>query len=112
MAVRFDKPWIAIADGLSQLRGQMGVFQLADEAQQVIFVGYAGGLSLHGLKGEVNQAIKDYSHAKFLRYEITTSYLSRYKEILMVHKADFGELPEHSPEVKLGRLSPAGSPAS
>ena len=110
MAVRFDKPWIEIAQGLSLLRGQMGVFQLADHDQNIVFVGYAGGKSLHGLKGEVSQRIDNHANAIFMRYEITTSYLSRYKEILMVHKADFGELPEHAPEVKLGRLSPAGSP--
>jgi hypothetical protein len=109
MALRFAKPWIDLAQGLDKLRGQMGVFQLADHQQQVIYIGYAGGKSLHGLRGEIGQAAQSYTNAKFMRFEITTSYLSRYKEILMIHQADFGELPEYSPKIKLGRLSPARS---
>ena len=37
------------------------------------------------------------------------SYLSRYEELLMAHRADHGQLPEENasePRRKLGRLSP------
>ncbi len=42
------------------------------------------------------------------RYEITTSYLSRYRELLMVHAADHGAIPAGNvdTDLQLGRLSP------
>ena len=41
-----------------------------------------------------------------IRIEITASYLSRYRELLMLHKAYHGELPPENPNIPLGRLSP------
>ena len=46
MALRLQKPWLSSAEALRQVRGQMGVYQLANEAGEVIFVSYAGGRSL------------------------------------------------------------------
>ena len=48
MALRLQKPWLSSAEALRQVRGQMGVYQLANEAGEVIFVSYAGGRSLGG----------------------------------------------------------------
>ena len=39
--------------------------------------------------------------------EITTAYHTRYRELIMVHIADHGELPMEIPPIKLGKLSPA-----
>ena len=42
MALRLQKPWLSSAEALRQARGQMGVYQLANEAGEVIFMSYAG----------------------------------------------------------------------
>ena len=112
MALRLQKPWLSSAEALRQVRGQMGVYQLANEAGEVIFVSYAGGRSLGGLRGEISRSLTERSEATQVRFEITTSYLSRYKELLMLHQADHGSLPVHDPLVRLGRLSPAGGRAN
>ena len=43
MALRLQKPWLSSAEALRQVRGQMGVYQLANEEGEVILVSYAGG---------------------------------------------------------------------
>ena len=79
------------------LRGNLGVYQLADASQQILFIGYAGGKSLFGLKGEILDAFQAHSTAVWARWEVTSAYMSRYKELLMVHRHDHHELPpKHS----------------
>lgn len=108
MGIRLEKPWLAL-DTAPQLPGQLGVYQLGDAAGQVLFIGYAGGRSLFGLRGEVGDAGEQTPHATCYRVEVTTAYLTRYQELLMLHRADHGELPAHSDPVPgLGRLSPVG----
>ena len=86
----------------------MGVFELANDKGEIIFIGYAGGRSLFGLRGELGKLLR-HSKATQFRYEITTAYLTRYQELLMVFMADHGRLPadnEGRPLPRLGRLSP------
>ncbi|MDA1073471.1 MAG: hypothetical protein O3A63_01750 [Proteobacteria bacterium] len=105
MRTRFDKPLRPLTELDAQ--GHLGVFELADENGQVLFIGYAGGKSLFGLKGEIQAASKRLSAATHFRYEINTAYWTRYQELLMLHKADHGELPAAVEFTgKLGRLSP------
>jgi hypothetical protein len=85
----------------------MGVYQLADSDGEVIFIGYAGGRSPRGLRGEIAAAREDVPGAVAVRFEVTTAYLSRYQELLMLHVADHGTLPRCNPPQNLGRLSPA-----
>ena len=99
MALRLQKPWLSSAEALRQARGQMGVYQLANEAGEVIFVSYAGG-AVGGLRGEISRSLTEQGEATQVRFEITTSYLSRYKELPMLHQADHGSLPVH--DLKLG----------
>ena len=42
------------------------------------------------------------------RFEVTTAYLSRYRELLMAHVADHGAIPSGNTtsDLQLGRLSP------
>lgn len=85
------------------------MFELADDADRVIFIGFAGGRSLFGLRGELDDLLASTKATQF-RYEVNTAYLTRYQELLMVHFADHGYLPiENDPaEVNnLGRLSPS-----
>ncbi len=106
MAARLDKPWIEVSQIAVVLRGHMGVFQLADADNTVIYMGYAGGNSLQGLRGEVTQACADHPDACYFRHEITTSYLSRFRELMMVYMHDHGRLPAGNPKISLGRMSP------
>ena len=112
MAIRLDKPWQTLEEAYTRLRGNMGVFQLADEAGEVLYIGFAGGGSQYGLGGEVRSLAAQISAAAQVRWEVTTAYQSRYRELLSVHQADHGALPKHNLElnhlpVRLGRLSPA-----
>jgi hypothetical protein len=106
-----SKPFLALAPGtVAALSGQLGVYQLADEALRVVYIGYAGGNSLFGLRGELQRALDDppCSASRF-RCEVTQQYASRYLELLMLHVADHGTLPpgnRASPPPRLGRLSP------
>jgi hypothetical protein len=106
MSVRLHKPWRPCR-GLEALLGHMGVFELADADGVVIFVGFAGGRSRFGLRGEIMAAVERFVDCTGYRYEVTTAYLTRYQELLMAHNADLGRLPRHNPAYpRLGRLSP------
>ena len=106
MAVRLNKPWRPVADVATAPKGHLGVFQLADAQGDVILIGYAGGKSLFGLKGEVGAAVEQHPQAVSFRVEITSSYLSRFRELMMVHIADHGAPPVLNEPIKLGRMSP------
>lgn len=106
MGVRLDKPWRAL-DDLDALPGHMGVFELGNGTGEVIYVGFAGGRSRFGLRGEIAAAAAGLGEASRFRYEVTTAYLSRYRELLMAHQAVSGALPAANGTVHgLGRLSP------
>ncbi len=107
MAIRMTKPWMSVDEALARLHGHLGVFQLADADENVLYIGFAGGRDIYGLKGAVGEALTAHPQATRVRYEITTSYHTRYRELLMVHVADHGELPMEIPPIKLGKLSPA-----
>ena len=111
MAIRISKPWIPLtADAVGVLPGQLGVYQLADRDGSVVFIGFAGGLSLFGLRSELERALAaPPSGAARFRYEVNQQYLSRHRELLMLHLADHGTLPIGNcadPPPRLGRLSP------
>jgi hypothetical protein len=103
MGIRLTKPWVPLTEAAARaLPGQLGVFELADEEGRILHVGFAGGRSLFGLRSAVEEA------ARRFRVEITMQYQSRYRELLMLHVADHGALPEGNRDepVRLGRLSP------
>ena len=108
MSIRVDKKWVSKDEALLLLRGNLGVYQLADATQQILFIGYAGGKSLFGLKGEILAALQDHPTATLVRWEVTSAYMSRFKELLMVHRHDHHELPPANKAIPLGQLSPAG----
>ena len=44
MAIRLEKPWIELtAETVQALPGQLGVYQLADAAGGVVYIGFGGG---------------------------------------------------------------------
>jgi hypothetical protein len=100
--VPIDKPWL---DGrglkASELPGTVGVYELGDADGVTIFIGYAGGRSLFGLRGvigahfggdEPNPVIRE--RLTRFRYEVTTSYLTRQLDLLSRFNADHGGLPD------------------
>jgi hypothetical protein len=109
MGVRLDKPWRELtAANVAALAGELGVYQLGDAEGRIVRIGYAGGRTLFGLRSELQAALTSGEAAKF-RTEVNAQYMSRYEELLMVHKADFGELPAGNAadaRRRLGRLSP------
>ena len=112
MPIRLDKPWLPIAEALPRIRGNLGVFQFADDTGEIVYIGFAGGKSIYGLKGEVSDLASKIPSATQVRTEVNTAYQSRFRELLMVHVADYGELPKYNIELehrpsKLGRMSPA-----
>jgi hypothetical protein len=106
MAVTLRKPWRP-RESVASLPGHMGVFELADADGAIIYVGYAGGRSRFGLRGEIEAAVARFSHCAGYRFEVTTAYLTRHQELLMAHQARHGRLPAgNDPTPGLGRLSP------
>ena len=103
--LHLDKPWQELnAERVGRLSGQMGVFQLGDETGRVLYIGYAGGKSLFGLRSELQKRL---GVAPLFRYEVNNQYQTRWRELLMLHMAAHGDLPElnkHEPVPTLGRL--------
>ncbi len=109
MAVRLDKPWIPLtAENVARLTGHLGVYQLADDAGEIVYIGVAGGHSLHGLKGELAGALQSPpAGAKQFRYEVNMAYRTRHVELLQVYQHDHGRLPSGNTDIDerhLGRL--------
>jgi hypothetical protein len=111
LAVRLEKPWHPLnRDGVRSLPGQLGVFQISDADGEIVLIGFAGGRSLFGLRGELEQQAEQRGEAGFqYRIEVTTQYHTRYRELLMVFVADHGRLPRDNKEDigRLGKLHPA-----
>ena len=107
MNLQLSKPWLEFnAETLARVPGQLGVFQLANASGSVLYIGYAGGKTLFGLRSELQHHLGTPGAASF-RFEVNMQYLTRYKELLMLHKAEHAELPALNalePPVRLGRL--------
>jgi len=107
MSIRLTKQWLPLnKETVDQLKGELGVFQLASEAEEITYVGVAGSRSQFGLRSEISKHLKK---AVFFRTEVTSAYSTRFQELLMVHHADFGYYPalnSDSDTAKLGKLSP------
>ena len=111
MAIRMTKPWVELTtQSVSALPGQLGVYQLANAGNESVYIGFAGGRTLFGLRSELERALADRpGEAVSFRCEVNQQYTTRYQELLMLHVADHGSLPlvnRANPPVRLGRLSP------
>ena len=110
------KPWIAWDDGIDakSLPGAMGVYELADAEQRLIYIGKADGRSPFGLRGELFRHFstaerlerENWTHprmgqdlpalagrARYYRFEVNHQYYSRWIELLTRHREDYGTLP-------------------
>ena len=108
MAIRMTKPWRSLDEGeVASLPGQLGVYQVAAAGGAVLFIGFAGGRSRFGLRGELEAELARRGPGLRFRVEVNTQYHTRYRELLMLHRADHGVLPpENEAPPGLGRLHP------
>ena len=112
MAVRMTKAWRPLnAVEADKVAGNLGVYQLANDAGEVLYIGVAGGRSLFGLRGEIQEkAESPPPGVTSFRLEVNTSYRTRHRELLMAHQFDNdGALPSLNPEEDgrgLGKISP------
>ncbi len=111
LKLRLDKPWRPLTvEEATRLPGQLGVYQVADAKGTVLYIGHAGGRSPFGLRSELQREANERGAGCQFRVEVNMQYRSRWFELLMVHKADYGSLPSDNaknPPPNLGRLSPA-----
>lgn len=111
MGLRLDKPWRPLSElEAARLPGQLGIYQIADAAGAIVFIGEAGARSPFGLRSELLREAKERVSGHQFRVEVNMQYRTRWLELLMVHKADHGHLPPDNaknPPHALGRLSPA-----
>ena len=109
MAVRLDKAWMPLTEAnIASVSGHLGVYQLADAAGVIVYIGMAGGRSLHGLRGELlSAAHSPPSGANQFRVEVNMAYHTRYLELLQAYRYDHGRLPIGNVDIderSLGRL--------
>lgn len=97
-----------------EIPGAMGVFEIADEERETIYIGHAGGDSPFGLRGELFRLFgfppgsEDWNwkhphpegiptelreRARYYRYEVNHQYYSRWIETLTRYREDFGSVP-------------------
>lgn len=109
MPVRLDKPWIPLTgENVAQLSGHLGVFQLANSAGEIVYIGVANGRSLHGLRGVLSDILQaPPADAVQFRFEVNMAYHSRHLELLQAYRYDHNSLPVGNgdlDEKSLGRL--------
>lgn len=109
MKLRLDKPWKPLdAENVAALPGQLGVYQIADAGGAVSRIGFAGAKTLFGLRSALEKELQLHPAGAQFRVEVNTQYQSRWRELLMLHKADHGQLPAENVDdapSNLGRLS-------
>ncbi len=96
------KAWIPFdAAAVAELPGNLGVYEIGDDDGAVLYIGYAGGRSLFGLRSAIadvfagaegNSALR--GRAGRFRYEVNQMYQTRWRELLAQHLAACGHLPE------------------
>jgi hypothetical protein len=95
-------------DVVAALPATLGVYEIADDTGGVVDIGYAGAGAVFGLRTMLEPWLERPGNWQFC-YEITSSYLTRYRELVLVHQARHGNLPElvrSNPERVTGRLQP------
>lgn len=109
MQLRLTKPWREFSPhAIRDLPGQLGVYELADGEGDVVYIGYAGGHELFGLRSALQRHFElGTGGATKFRCEVNMQYQSRHRELLMLHLADHGSLPAANTDAQhlpLGRI--------
>jgi len=103
----------------ARLSGSNGIYELADESMHVLYVGYAGSRARYGLRGKLMDHFSDREpnleiagKARYFRYEVTSSYLSRWTEVIGRYN-QLGALPPANVKAKeLPRRMPYFGPTA
>jgi hypothetical protein len=115
MAVRLNKPWRDLTtENLGRVTGHLGVYQLANDAGEILYIGVAGGRTRFGLKGEIAKMLDapPTGVTKF-RFEVNMAYRTRFAELVEAFQFDHGKFPEANTDIDprmFGRLRPGGGP--
>ena len=109
MSIRMEKPWQPLTiEQANNMPAHLGVFQISNAGYDVVYIGYAGGRSLWGLRGALQEPLADRGDGFNFRVEVNQQYLSRWEELLKIHKGDHGTVPpgneNHQPR-RIGQLS-------
>ena len=115
--MRIRKPWTAWDPGVDfkSIPGSTGVFEIADEQQQCLYIGHAGGLAPFGIRGELYRIFGmpagsetwNWAHpqpdaipvglrqrARYFRYEVNANSFARWVECLTRYREDYETVPE------------------
>ena len=111
MGIRLEKPWVDLTtENITPLPAQLGVYHIADADGTLLVIGYAGGRELFGMRSALERELEklDGEPGQF-RFEFNHNYMSRFDELLMIHRADHGDLPaaNDAEATRVGRLSPS-----
>ena len=111
------KPWLdCTAETLRRTPATLGVYEIGDVDGTVIYIGFAGGRSRFGLRGDIGDRLAAdgpnavvAARGRSFRYEVNMMYLTRYIELLEQHHAGAGDLPpgNREPGVYVPRLGRA-----
>lgn len=110
MGMRMTKPWVALTEAsIAALSAQLGVYEIGDDAGTTTKIGYAGGTEPFGMRTALERELA--AGGALFRHEFTHGYLTRWQELLMVYRADHGDLPPGNADtlITVGRLSPGGA---
>ena len=94
------KPWQnATPENLERTPAALGVYEIGDADGALLYIGFAGGRSRYGLRGEITNRIEQSqphaaaSDSARFRYEVNQMYLTRYVELLERELKASGGLP-------------------
>ena len=95
------KPWVDYEQASAgRLPGALGVYEIGDSDGNVLYVGFAGGKSRFGLRGEIIARFAAVppngmvvGQARKFRYEVNMMYMTRFVELLEKHQESTGVLP-------------------
>lgn len=111
MGLSIRRNWLPLeAAAVKAVPAQVGVYEISGAAGRVLIVGFAGGRSLFGLRGELQRELEARGAGHSFRWEATSTYLSRRDELLMLHLGQSGAFPPDNPP-RPG-LRPLGVPAN
>jgi hypothetical protein len=97
-----QKPWRRWEDGRAferEIPNSLGVYEVADEQGEIVYIGMAGGKSLFGLRGELRRQFAGQANAvaaargRQFRYEENMQYMTRFRDLLQRFNEDHGRLP-------------------
>jgi hypothetical protein len=86
----------------------LGTYRLRNDQDEIVYIGYAGSRAAFGLRGLLEEHLRSATEPLWFTTDVTSSYLTRYQELLMLHRFEHGGLPRYNRENidRIGRLTP------